>query len=195
MNRIRYILWGAVLITVVIFGGHQLTHMFETKSESGPTFQPEFTLINHNGKPVTEKTFRGNWTLVFFGFTSCPDICPTTLAELANVMDGLGAEASKVTPLFITVDPDRDRFELMAEYVSAFHPSIIGLTGSGKQIAEATESFKAYFERVPQDSASGGYSMAHTSAVYLISPDGYFVRTYQFGTPLTEIVKDLKGRI
>ena len=195
MRRIRYILWGTVMFALVLVGGHQLLHSPETNSVSGPTFQPEFTLTNHNGKPVNETTYRGDWALVFFGFTSCPDICPTTLAELANVMDGLGAEASKVTPLFITVDPDRDRFELMAEYVSAFHPSIIGLTGSSKQIAEVVESFKAYFERVPQDSASGGYSMAHTSAVYLISPDGYFVRTYQFGTPLTEIVKDLKERI
>jgi len=195
MRRVRYILWGAVLIAAVIFGGHQLSHMLETKSASGPTFQPVFTLTNHSGEPVSETTFRGDWALVFFGFTNCPDICPTTLAEFGNVMDRLGADASKVKPLFITIDPERDRVADVAKYVSAFHPSIIGLTGSNKQIAYTASSFKAFFERVPQETAPDGYTMGHTSAVYLISPEGNFVRTYQFGTSPEMIVEDLKTRI
>lgn len=195
MKRIRYILWGAVVIAAVIFGGHELSHMFETKSASKPTFQPQFTLTNHDGEPVSEATYRGDWALVFFGFTNCPDICPTTLAELSNVMDDLGADASKVKPLFITIDPDRDRVADVAKYVSAFHPSIIGLTGSNNQIASAASSFKAFFERVPQETAPNGYTMGHSSILYLISPEGNFVRTYQFGTSPQTIVEDLKKRI
>ena len=102
---------------------------------------------------------------------------------------------SKVKPLFITIDPERDRVADVAKYVSAFHPSIIGLTGSNKQIAYTASSFKAFFERVPQETAPDGYTMGHTSAVYLISPEGNFVRTYQFGTSPEMIVEDLKTRI
>lgn len=195
MKAIRYILWGVALVALVVVAGHQLSHFLGADPDEVSGFRPTFILVNHQGETVSEATYRGNWALVFFGFTNCPDICPTTLAELADVMDGLGDAAAKVTPLFITIDPERDRVENVAEYVSAFHPSIVGLTGTDKQVAEAADSFKAYFERVPQDSAPGGYTMGHTSAVYLISPDGYFVRTYQFREPPEIIVKDLRERI
>jgi protein SCO1/2 len=195
VKAIRYTLWGLVLLALVAIAGHQFSHFLGTDSEEADGFRPAFTLVNHQGETVSEATYRGNWALVFFGFTNCPDICPTTLAELADVMDGLGDEAAEVTPLFITIDPERDRVENMAEYVSAFHPSIVGLTGTDKQVAEAAESFKAYFERVPEDSAPDGYTMGHTSAVYLISPGGHFVRTYQFDTPPETIIMDLKERI
>lgn len=110
-------------------------------------------------------------------------------------MDGLGDTADQLTPIFITVDPERDRVENLAKYVSAFHPSIVGLTGTDQQIADAAKSFKVYFERIPQDTAPDGYTMGHASAVYLISPEGNFVRTYQFGTSPEMIVEDLKTRI
>lgn len=195
MKTVRYILWGLALLALVIAAGHQLSHFLGTDSEEADGFRPAFTLVNHQGETVSEATYRGNWALVFFGFTNCPDICPTTLAELADVMDGLGNAAAKVTPLFITIDPERDRVETVAEYVSAFHPSIVGLTGSDKQISDAASSFKAYFERETQGSAPDGYMMAHTSSVYLISPAGYFVRTFKFGTPPEEIIEDLRGRL
>jgi protein SCO1/2 len=195
VKTVRYILWGLALLALVVAAGHQLSHFLGTDAENVDGFQPAFTLVSHQGDTVSEATYRGNWVLVFFGFTNCPDICPTTLAELADVMDGLGNAAAKVTPLFITIDPVRDRVENVAEYVSAFHPSIVGLTGTDKQVAEAAKSFKAYFERVPQDSAPDGYTMGHTSVVYLISPKGHFVRTFKFRTPPEMIIEDLKERI
>jgi protein SCO1/2 len=100
-----------------------------------------------------------------------------------------------VKPLFVSIDPERDRVETMAEYVSVFHPTIVGLTGTEAQIAEAARSFKAYYEKQPQESAPNGYTMGHTSAVYLISPEGVFVRTYGYGTPPGEITKDLQNRL
>lgn len=195
MRAIRYTLWGVALVALIVVAGHQLSHFLGTDPEEVSGFRPTFTLVNHQGETVSEATYRGNWALVFFGFTNCPDICPTTLAEFGSVMDSLGDEAAEVTPLFITIDPERDRVKTVAEYVSAFHSSIVGLTGTDKQVADAAKSFKAYFERVPQESAPDGYTMGHTSVVYLLSPDGYFVRTFQFGEPPEMIVKDLRERI
>ncbi len=195
MKVIRYTLWGAALIALVVAAVHQYSHFLGTDSEEVNGFQPIFTLVNHRGETVSEANYRDGWALVFFGFTNCPDICPTTLAEFADVMDGLGDTADQLTPIFITVDPERDRVENLAKYVSAFHPSIVGLTGTDQQIADAAKSFKVYFERIPQDTAPDGYTMGHASAVYLISPEGNFVRTYQFGTSPEMIVEDLKTRI
>lgn len=195
MKFLRYILWSAIGIAILVIAGHQFSHFMGPETEEDTSLRPTFSLINHGGQPVTEETYRGKWLLVFFGFTNCPDICPTTLTDLASVMDGLGANTDQVAPLFISVDPQRDRVENIAEYVTAFHSSIVGLTGSNEDIANAAKSFKAYFERVPDESVPDGYTMGHTSAIYLISPDGYFVRTHQFGTLPEVIINDLKGRL
>lgn len=195
MRFLRYTLWGLVGVALIVIAGHQLSHNEEEESQANTSFRPSFSLTNHFGQAVTEETYRGKWLLAFFGFTNCPDICPTTLADLVRVMDELGPEAKRVTPLFVSIDPERDRVENMAEYVKAFHPKIVGLTGSNDNISNAAKSFKVFFERLPQESAPAGYTMGHTSAVYLISDDGYFVRTYQYGTPSSEIVEDIKERI
>ncbi len=156
---------------------------------------PRFALTDHTGSAVTEASYRGRWLLVFFGFTNCPDICPTTLAELADVVDGLGPSADAVQPIFISVDPTRDNPAALAEYVAAFHPAIVGLTGANEALAAAASSFRAYYERTEQAEAPDGYTMAHTSAVYLVSPEGRFERVYAYGTPVADILADLKPRL
>lgn len=201
MKTIHLILWGAVAVGLILFLWLNIfqdaSHLIEdgTSQNTATTFTPTFSLTDHQGNVVTEKTYRGKWLLVFFGFTNCPDICPTTLADLASVMEQLGADAKAIKPLFISVDPDRDQMETMAQYVSAFHPAIVGLTGTGSQITETAESFKAYFEKQPQESAPDGYIMGHTSAVYLISPDGAFIRTYSYGMSPEEIVADIQQKL
>ena len=150
-------------------------------------------LVDHQGNTVTEKTYRGQWLLVFFGFTNSPDICPTTLSDLAVVMDQIGGKAASVIPLFISVDPERDRVESMAEYVSAFHPTIVGL--AEKQIASAAEAFKVYYEKQQPDSDQSNYAVTHTSAVYLNSPNGTFVRTFGYGTAPEVFVTELNKRL
>ncbi|KZD12401.1 electron transport protein SCO1/SenC [Oceanibaculum pacificum] len=157
--------------------------------------RPDYTLTAHTGETVTERNYLGKWQLVFFGFTHCPDICPTTLAEVATVMDGLGEAARNVQPLFISIDPERDRPAAMAEYVAAFHPALIGLTGEPEAVAEAAQSFYAYYEMQPQSDAPDGYTMSHSSALYLLDPNGRFVHLFSYGTPAAEIVEDLKEKL
>ncbi len=139
----------------------------------------EFSLTDHTGRSVTELDYSGRWQLVTFGFTYCPDICPTTLAFVGTTLDLLGPEVENVAPLFISIDPERDTVENMAEYVAAFHPRLIGLTGSPAQIAAAAEEFKVYFEKLENDAAPDGYLMAHTGAIYLMRPDGSFAAVFR----------------
>jgi protein SCO1/2 len=134
----------------------------------------EFSLVDHTGKPVTNRDYEGKWQLVFFGYTYCPDICPTTLNDVALVLEDLGDEADQLQPLFITVDPERDTPEVMAEYVGSFDPRIVGLTGSPEQIKQAAQAFRAYYAKVEQDSAQGGYTMDHSAFIYLMSPEGAY---------------------
>tara|TARA_R110002110_G_scaffold243644_1_gene460209 strand:+ start:193 stop:798 length:606 start_codon:yes stop_codon:yes gene_type:complete len=201
LKTVHLILWGAVAVGLILFLWLNIfqdaSHLIDDGSSQNTTtsFIPTFSLTDHRGNVVTEQTYRNKWLLVFFGFTNCPDICPTTLADLASVMEQLGADAKAIIPLFISIDPDRDRMETMAQYVSAFHPAIVGLTGTETQITAAAGSFKVYFEKQPQESAPDGYTMGHTSAVYLISPAGEFVRTYSYGTQPDEITADLQQRL
>jgi protein SCO1/2 len=134
----------------------------------------------------TAETFNGQWQLVFFGFTHCPDICPTTLAYLAQVMDSLGPEAAQVTPIFITVDPARDTAEVMAAYVGAVHPRMVGLTGTEARIAEAARNFRAWYEPSEDAAAPDGYSMAHVGHIYVMAPDGRFVDVWLEGDTSAE---------
>ncbi len=134
----------------------------------------EFDLIDHRGNQVSEAAFAGRWQLVFFGFTYCPDICPTTLATIAQVLDLLGGQAKRVAPLFITVDPERDTPEILAEYVSAFHPEITGLTGTPEQVRAATRSFRIFYGKQNDEHAPGGYVMSHSGYIYLMDPEGRY---------------------
>lgn len=200
MRAVRITLWGGVGVALAGFLWLSLWHDRgpsggSSSQDVATSFRPTFNLTDHRSNAVTVQSYQGKWLLVFFGFTNCPDICPTTLAELARVMERLGPDAGLVKPLLVSIDPERDRVETMAEYVSVFHPTIVGLTGTEAQIAEAARSFKAYYEKQPQESAPNGYTMGHTSAVYLISPEGVFVRTYGYGTPPGEITKDLQNRL
>jgi len=134
-----------------------------------------FTLIDQDGKTVTEKDFDGKLKLVFFGFTHCPDICPVTLATLTSLMNHLGDKADQVVPLFITVDPERDTPARLKEYLRDFHPAIRGLTGSNTQIAQAAKEYKVYYAAAkPEQGAKADYAVDHSSMVYFMSRnDGY----------------------
>jgi len=143
----------------------------------------------------TDEDFRGRWMLVFFGFTNCPDVCPTGLATIAQVMEDLGPHANRVQPLFITVDPERDTLAVLAEYVPQFGEDILGLSGSPEQIAKTAETFKIYFQRIEETSAPDGYTMGHTSSMLLFDPEGEFSQIFEFDANPEDIVADLKGRI
>ena len=192
------ILWVAAAIALVAFAALVWTGGLRTSSSeesAQQAFRPEFRLEDAAGRPVTSEDFRGRYQLVFFGFTNCPDVCPTTLSEVAQVMDGLGSEADRVQPLFLSVDPERDAGAELAEFTSAFHPSILGLAGSPEATQAAAESFKIFFAREDDAAAPGGYSMAHASALYLIGPDGDWLRQYEYGMPAADILTDLQNRL
>jgi len=157
-----------------------------TKKIGGP-----FTLTNQDGKPASDTQFRGKYLLIYFGYTYCPDLCPTGLQSISRALDNLGPQADKVQPLFITIDPDRDTPAAMKEYISSFHPKIIGLTGTPQQIASVAKEFQVYYakgEKVDEHD----YIMDHSSLIYLMDPDGKFVTTFDEEVDPKTIVKTLQ---
>ncbi|MDN3987756.1 SCO family protein [Zwartia vadi] len=143
---------------------------FKGSDISGTKLGQNWTLVGMDGKTYTPESFRGKVTLVFFGFTQCPDVCPTALAELSQVMKLLGDRASQVQVVMISVDPERDTPEVLRAYVSGFDPRFIGMTGTAEQIKAAAGSFKAYYAKVP--AAKGSYTMDHSSSFYLLDKKG-----------------------
>lgn len=130
-----------------------------------------FSLVDQTGRTVTERDYAGRWSLVYFGYSFCPDVCPTELGTMAAAVDALGPAGEQVVPIFITVDPQRDTPTHLADYVSRFHPRMQGLTGTPEQVAEAARRYRVYFARA-QRSDSTDYLMDHSSFIYLVGPDG-----------------------
>ncbi len=141
----------------------------------GKPMDERFRLVDHLGRNVGPETFAGKVRLVFFGFTHCPDVCPTGLSLMSQLLEELGPDAKDVQALFISVDPERDTVPVLKDYISAFAGGILGLTGTPAQVEEATKAFNAYFKKVPQP--SGGYTVDHTASVYLLDRDGNFRAT------------------
>ncbi len=150
-----------------------------------------FTLTDHRGKRVTEKDFMGKLSLVFFGYTFCPDVCPAELQVISAALDELGGDAKKVTPLFITIDPERDTVEQMNSYVSNFHEQLIGLTGTTEEIRAAASAYRIYYKKVTDDPSSSDYVMDHSSIVYLMSPKGEYLTHFSYGTGVDKMVKGI----
>jgi protein SCO1/2 len=141
-----------------------------------------FTLTDHSGRRVSDQDFRGKFLLVFFGFTFCPDVCPTALQVSAAALDKLGSKADRVVPIFISIDPERDTPEAMARYVESFHPRLVGLTGSTEEIAAVARAYRVYYRKAKDEKSAAGYTMDHSSIVYLMGPDGKFVSHFTHTT-------------
>ncbi len=166
---------------------------FKNTDVTGLGYASDFALIDHHGKPRTLGDFKGKAVVVFFGFMNCPDVCPTTMAEMANVMKALGPDAERVQVLFITVDPERDTPELLAKYVPAFDSRFLGLTGDKAAIEKVAKEFRVFYQKSP-GKEPGSYSMDHTSGSYVFDPQGrvrLFVRHGQGIEPLAQDIKTL----
>jgi protein SCO1/2 len=152
-----------------------------------------FILQDHNGKTVEDEEYRGKYMLLTFGYTNCGDVCPTELQTMAKVMDLLGDDAKQVQPLFITVDPERDTPAKLRDYVAAFHPRLIGLTGPAPYIAAAARKYRIKYEKVIGQNDS--YTMDHTAVIFLMGPDGGFLDRFAFSTPADRIAARLRHRM
>ena len=150
-----------------------------------------FELVDHNGRAVSDKDYRGRYMLVYFGFTHCPDICPAGLQLISAALDKIGDKAERLQPLFISLDPERDTPQKMATYLSSFHPGFIGLTGSSAQIAKVARTYRVYYSRVKNADLPGGYTVDHSTFFYLMSPTGEFVRHFSHSTSVDELARAL----
>ena len=147
-----------------------------------------FTLTDHNGSKITEKSFPGKFLLITFGYTFCPDVCPTGLARITAALDRLGKTADLVQPLFISVDPDRDTPEALSTYVTHFHPKMVGLTGNRDEIDSVTKTYRVLRRVVTQDDASE-YLLNHTTFFYLIAPSGKIARIFRHATSVDALAE------
>jgi len=150
-----------------------------------------FTLVDHTGKTVTEKDFRGRYMLVYFGFTHCPDVCPTGLQVMAAALEKVGAKAEQVTPILITVDPERDTPEQLASYVPSFYPRLVGLTGSPEQVGAALKAYRVYAKKVEDPKSAAGFTFDHTSLLYLMDRNGEYIAHFTHATSVDRIAERL----
>ena len=180
-------LCGLLLFSTVVFlvTGRSPTPAAQQSSVGGP-----FRLTDHNGKPVTDADMKGRPFLVFFGFTHCPDVCPTALFEISEILRALGPDGDRVRALFVTVDPERDTPEKLRDYLSSFDPRLIGATGDEAAIKAIEKGYRVYAKRVPLE--GGGYTMDHTAIVYLMDKDGRFVAPFNMKRRPAEAAAELR---
>ncbi len=185
------LIFFAFLAGLVIFLGVILFASQYQGLGSGPSaIGGPFKLIDDNGKPITDQDMKGRPFLVFFGYRHCPDICPTTLFEMSEVMRALGQDADRIGALFITVDPERDTPAMMKDYLSSFDPHLRGLTGDRQAIDAVEKAYRVYAKKVPTD--NGDYSMDHTALVYLMDKQGRFVAPFKLNRKPEEAAADLR---
>ncbi len=198
----RLFAWGGaatIAVAVALLWRHELGPpsasrvTLEPAGAAGPTIGGPFTLVDHNGKTVTAGDFRGRFMLLYFGYTYCPDVCPTTLTTMADAVDILDGDGESVVPVFITVDPERDTSEHLKMYVNYFHPRLVGLTGTSESVAAAAKAYRIYYAKAPQDGAAGDdYLMDHLSFVFLMGPDGAFRAHFEHGISPEAMAKRIR---
>ena len=184
---------GAFLCGLVLVFGAILLASGRAPSPIGPAIAAvggPFHLEDQNGKPVSDADMKGRPFLVFFGFTHCPDVCPTTLFDVSQVLHQLGKDADRAGALFITVDPERDTPAVLKEYLSNFDPHLRGLTGDPAAVAAAIKAYRVYAKKVPLD--NGDYTMDHTAVVYLMDRDGQFVAPFDLKRTPEAAAADLR---
>ena len=164
---------------------------FKNTDITGIDYAKNFALTDHTGKPRTLADFKGKAVLLFFGYTQCPDVCPTTMVELASVMKQLGPLADKVQVLFLTIDPERDTPALLAQYVPAFDPRFLGMTGDKAAIDKVAKEFKVFYQKEP-GKIPGNYTMNHTTGSYVFDPQGHIRLFIRHGQGAEPIAHDLK---
>jgi len=187
---LRNILLLSSLLMLAACGEPKLPSPFKANEVTGKYAQADFRLHDPSGKTVTLADFRGKAVALFFGYIHCPDVCPTTLADMAQVMRMLGKDSEKVQVLFVTLDPERDKPELLAQYAPAFYPSFLGLYGDAQETAQAAKAFDIIYQK--QATKSGSYTLDHSAGTYLISPSGKPVLLSPFAQRPELLAQDIR---
>ncbi len=191
----RILLWALLIIVLlgVSWVGYQRfrPHAFHGMVLQSPQPAPDFTLTGAGGQPVSLRDFRGKIVLLFFGYTFCPDVCPTTMRDLARAMEILGPKkAQRIQVIFVSVDPERDTPDHVAEYARTFNPNFIGLTGTPDEIAQVATMYGIYYKK-REGTPATGYLVDHTATVTVINQEGYIKLIFPFGTSAEDIADDL----
>jgi protein SCO1/2 len=195
-RMMRYAAWAAVAAVVIVLVGAgyaALNHAFQTGYDvrSAASIGGPFRLVSQTGATVTDRDLVGHPSLMFFGYTSCPDVCPTTLADTGIWLKDLGDSGSRLAVYFVTVDPERDTEAQMARYLTAFDPRITGLTGAPETVAAMLQEYRVYYRKVPAEDGSS-YTMDHVASIYMLDPNGQLVGTFDYTDPDTEVLAKLK---
>jgi protein SCO1/2 len=187
----RAYVYALLFALVALTGCSNSEPRFQLTDVTGADFGKELNLIDHNGKPRTLRDFRGKVVVVFFGFTHCPDVCPTTMNDLALAMKELGPDAQRVQVLFVTVDPERDTQKVLAQYVPSFYPSFLGLYGDAEATARAAKSFKVFYQK--QQQAGGSYTVDHAAGTYILDTEGRLRLFGQYGAGPQALLHDIRA--
>jgi protein SCO1 len=196
-NSRRFVLVATLLAGFVILGAGAFLalSLHETprgaaRTVLGSAIGGPFRLVDQNGKTFTDADLKGKWSLVYFGYTHCPDACPTALNDISIALDELGPKRAAVQPVFITVDPERDTPAVLKDYVTSFDAPILALSGSADEIARAAKAYRVYYAKHPE--AGGDYSMDHSSVIYVMDPEGRFTASFTHESSPEEIAARLK---
>jgi protein SCO1/2 len=185
----------AALLALLLCGGPvaaQATHSLELLRGEQSGIIPRYLLQDPNGRSVTSEDFRGRFQLIAFGYTYCPDICPTTLVEMAEILKQLGDQAAAVQPIFISVDPERDSGQVLRTYTEFFDPRILGLTASPALVRRTADNFRVRYAKVRQpDKDAQHYAVDHSAGMFLLGPDGGFIKKFAFSAPVIEVSRQI----
>jgi cytochrome oxidase Cu insertion factor (SCO1/SenC/PrrC family) len=192
-SRPKLIVAAALLIAALFMAALALTLIKPQQLDTGTALiGGPFTMLNQNGETVTEKTYAGKYMLLFFGFTNCGDVCPAELQVMSAAFTEMGPVSDQITPIFVTIDPERDTPPVMAAYVKNFNPRLQGLTGSAEQIAAFAKIYHIFYQKIPNPKDPANYEMDHSSILYLMGPDGKFIKHFPYTTDAKGLAFDLK---
>jgi len=196
MARLRMMLWALAGLATIAFLALQLTVKTPGPAPSGAAgdIGGPFALTDHTGRAVSEADYAGKYLLIYFGFASCPDVCPLALHVMSAALDEIGAKADRVQPLFITVDPERDTPEALAAYVD-FDSRFIGLTGTPEQIEAAARAYKVFYRKAAAQESALGYGVDHSDVIYFMSPDGRLLEPFTHATAAADMAAAMKRRL
>ena len=195
MPRRSLVIFAAVILLIAAgIGGYALVNrqLHQGGAQGEALVGGPFTMLDQDGRRVTEKDFLGKYMLVFFGYTYCPDVCPTELQVMTAALDQMGPEADRIQPVFVSIDPARDTPEVLKAYVGNFGPRLVGLTGTPEEVATIAKAYRVFFAKAANSSSDTDYLLDHSSIIYLMGPDGRFVKHMPYTTDAAKLAQELK---